>query len=74
MNKFIMAVECPVCGEVVKADGLTVDFTADDRVVCLNLFSQQDFHCEACGTDIYTNDMEDCIDYEETELEYEDEE
>ena len=67
MNKFIMAVECPVCGEVVKADGLTVDFTADDRVVCLNLFSQQDFNCEACGTYIYTGDMEEQLWWEEAE-------
>ena len=67
MNKFIMAVECPVCGEIVKDDGITVDFTAEEGVVCLNLFSQNDFHCENCGTDIYTGDMEDHLWYEESE-------
>ena len=70
MNKFIMAVDCPVCGRTVKADGLTVDFTADEGVVNLCLFSQQDFHCEVCGTDIYTGDMEDHLWYEEPEDEY----
>lgn len=67
MFKFIMAVDCPVCGELAKQDGLTVDFTTDKNIVNLSLFSQQDFHCEACGADIYTGDMEDCIDYEVAE-------
>ena len=67
MNKFIMAVECPVCGELAKADGMTVDFSAPEGVVCLNLFSQETFECDRCGTTIYTGDMEDAIDYEESE-------
>ena len=67
MNKFIMAVECPVCGELAKADGMTVDFTSPEGVVCLNLFSQETFECDRCGTTIYTGDMEDAIDYEEAE-------
>lgn len=70
MNKFIMAVCCPVCGELVKSDGWTVDFTTSENVVCLDLFSQQDFHCEMCGTDIYTGDMEDSLWYEEPEEEF----
>ena len=73
MNKFIMAVECPVCGELAKADGMTVDFTSPEGVVCLNLFSQETFECDKCGTVIYTGDMEDHLFYDEPEDEYEDE-
>lgn len=65
MAKFIKAVECPVCGEIVKADGFTLDLTTEDNVICLNNFSCDYFHCESCGTDIYTGDMGDCIEYEE---------
>jgi hypothetical protein len=67
MNKFIMAVECPVCGSLVKADGVTADFTAPEGVVCLNLFSQETFECDRCGTTIYTGDMEDALYYDEPE-------
>lgn len=73
MNKFIMAVECPVCGELAKADGMTVDFTSPEGVVCLNLFSQETFECDKCGTVIYTGDMEDHLFYDEPEDEEDDE-
>ena len=73
MNKFIMAVECPVCGELAKSDGMTVDFTAPDGVVCLYLFSQEEFECVACGTVIYTGDMEDHLFYDDPEGEEDDE-
>lgn len=74
MNKFIMAVECPVCGELAKADGMTVDFTSPEGVVCLNLFSQETFECDKCGTVIYTDDMEDHLFYDEPEEESDEEE
>ena len=74
MNKFIMAVECPVCGALAKSDGMTVDFTAPEGVVCLNLFSQEEFECDECGTIIYTGDMEDHLYYDEPEDFNEDEE
>ena len=74
MNKFIMAVECPVCGALAKTDGMTVDFTAPEGVVCLNLFSQEEFECNKCGTVIYTGDMEDYLFYDEPEDFNEDEE
>ena len=64
MFKFIKAIECPNCTELVKDDGLTVDFTTTEHVVCLNLFSQISFHCESCGADIYIGDIEDCLEYE----------
>lgn len=67
MNKFIMAVECPVCGELVQSDGMTVDFTAPEGVVCLNLFSQESFECPRCGTVSYTGDMEESLYYDEPE-------
>lgn len=65
MMKFIKALECPNCGELVQDDGSTIDFTAPDGVVNLNLFSLSDFHCGNCGAYIYTGDIDDCIMYEE---------
>ena len=64
MFKFIMAVECPVCGELVRDTGFTVDFTTNAPVVNLELFSQQSFFCEECKTNIYTGDMEMVMDFE----------
>lgn len=64
MSEFIMAINCPECGELAKQDGKTVDFTAPNGVVCLDLFSQQAFHCENCGVSIYTGDIDDCIEWE----------
>jgi hypothetical protein len=53
---------------------MTVDFTAPEGVVCLNLFSQETFECNRCCTVIYTGDMEDALYYEEAEDFEEDEE
>lgn len=69
MFKFIMAVTCPECGEVVKDSGITVDFTTDEPVVNLELFSQQEFYCENCNTSIYTGDTEMFMDWETNEIE-----
>lgn len=67
MAKFIKAIECPVCGGIVKDDGFTLDFTTEDNVICINNFSCDSFHCELCGTDIYVGDINDCIEYETAE-------
>lgn len=64
MAKFIKAVECPVCGEIVKDNGISLDMTTGENVICLNNFSFDSFHCNNCGTDIYVGDIEDVIEYE----------
>lgn len=69
MAKFIKAVECPVCGEIVKDNGLSLDLTTEENVICLNSFSCESFHCKSCGTDIYVGDIDDCIEYETPEEE-----
>lgn len=67
MAKFIKAVECPVCGEIVKDNGISLDMTTGENVICLNNFSCDSFHCDNCGTDIYVGDIEDVIEYETAE-------
>lgn len=72
-SRFRMAVTCPVCGEVILSDGLTVDFTNSEGVVLLDLFACEEFECEQCGTIVYTGDVEQMYDYEEHEIEWQDE-
>ncbi|MBQ2396248.1 MAG: hypothetical protein II304_04285 [Bacteroidales bacterium] len=67
MAKFIKAVECPVCGEIVKDDGFTLDLTTEENVICLNNFSCDSFHCENCNTDIYIGEIDDYLEYETNE-------
>ena len=61
MAKFIKACECPNCGELCKDDGITVDFTTEEMVVSLNNFSCCEWHCEKCGTDFGTCEVENFI-------------
>ena len=67
MEKFIKAVECPVCGEIVKDNGISLDMTTGENIIILNNFSLDSFHCNNCGTDIYVGDIEDVIEYETAE-------
>jgi len=61
MGNFIKACECPNCGELCKEDGITVDSTTEDMVVSLSCFSQTSWHCDSCGMDFGTGDIEDMI-------------
>lgn len=64
-SKFRMAVTCPVCGETIVSDGWTVDFVNKEGVVLLDLFANEEFECEHCGTAVYTGDVEQMYEYEE---------
>jgi len=64
-SKFRMAVTCPVCGETIKDDGWSIDFTQAEGVVTLDMFACQEFECERCGTVVYTGDVEQMYEYEE---------
>ena len=66
-SKFRMAVTCPVCAATIKSDGWTVDFTNPEGVVLLDLFANEEFECERCGTIVYTGDTENMYEYEESE-------
>lgn len=67
MAVFKMAVVCPNCDELVEDEFSTVDYTTNDGVVCLNLFSQTHLVCEHCQSDIYIGDVEDIIEYDAPE-------
>ena len=60
-NSFIAAVTCPKCDKLIVDNGKTLDFTCDEGVVNLELFSQREFECEDCGTKVYTGDVSDFI-------------
>ena len=62
MAKFIKACECPNCGTLCKDDGITVDFTTDNMVVSLQNFSTTEWHCDSCGIDFGTCEVENIID------------
>lgn len=64
MNRFKLALECPSCGEIIEGD-VMVDFTVPEGVVLLNSFEQQEFYCNACGTTVYTGDVDSFCEYEE---------
>lgn len=77
MVKFIKACRCPVCDNLIKEDGITLDLTTNDTgipVIDLSLFSCTEFFCEVCGTTVYTGDSSCFYEYEEGENEYEDDE
>ena len=61
MAKFIKACECPNCGTLCKDDGITVDFTTDNMVVSLQNFSTTEWHCDSCGIDFGTCEVENII-------------
>lgn len=63
-SKFRMAVTCPVCGNTIVSDGWTVDFTNKEGVVLLDLFADEEFECENCGTTVYTGDVEQMYEYD----------
>lgn len=67
MSKFILAVHCPVCDNVIKDSGYTLDFTTDDNVVTLDNFACTHFHCDNCGTDVYVGDIDCLYAYDENE-------
>ena len=64
-SKFKMAVACPVCGEVIRSNGWTVDYTNPEGVVLLDLFECEEFECDRCGTVVYTGDVEQMYEYQE---------
>ena len=68
INRYKMAVECPTCGEVVLGEDI-IDYTNPAGVVVLDLFACTKFHCEKCGTDIYTGDADSFYEYKEPEEE-----
>ena len=53
--------ECPNCGTLCKDDGITVDFTTDNMVVSLQNFSTTEWHCDSCGIDFGTCEVENII-------------
>ena len=70
MSKFIKACSCPVCDNLIKEDGYTIDFTTEGSsipVIDLSLFACTEFVCEKCGTTVYTGDTGCLYEYEEDE-------
>lgn len=61
MSRFILACSCPQCDKLCKNNGITIDFTADEGVVNLMNFSQQDWYCDDCEIEFGTGDIEDTI-------------
>lgn len=67
MAKFKMAVNCPTCGELIIDDGMCLDLTTSDDVICLDNFQMTTWECKNCGTHVFTPDIEFMYEYEETE-------
>ena len=63
MSVFQMAVQCPKCGETILG-GRVMDHTAPDGVVTLDLFANESFYCENCGTRVFTGDADCFYEYE----------
>ena len=68
MNRFQMAVICPVCSNAILAS-VVLDETVRPGVVVLDCFQMELFHCEECGTKVYTGDVECMYEYEESAYE-----
>ena len=73
MATFRIAVTCPLCEETIIGD-MVADHTNPDGVALLNLFETTSFHCEKCGTSVYTGDIESFCEVEEGEILDDDEE
>ena len=67
MFTYRMAVNCPNCGSLAIQEGSNTDMISAD-VVCLSMFSQQSFHCDNCGVDVFTGNVEDTVDYKESTI------
>lgn len=72
MATFKPAVTCPLCGKTIVGNRV-MDFTNPDGIVLLNLFELTSFHCERCGTSVYTGDVEEFYEVEEGEIPDDDE-
>lgn len=59
MSVFQMAVQCPECGETILGNRV-MDHTNHDGVILLDLFANETFCCEGCGTRVFTGDV-DCF-------------
>lgn len=79
MTEYRLACTCPQCGELIIGSSV-LDMASPEGVVDLNNFCCESFHCDNCGTSVYTpgeidsmaevdyrEDYQDDDDYEEDE-------